>query len=92
MSEQKGGVLDTRNQIDAYRLVFLKKAMELEMDGFKMSRGTSATQRVREEYSINKRKKVDVYITFCRITDQVPDADLIDRLNRHRKTSTKTLH
>jgi hypothetical protein len=92
MSEQKGGVLDTRNQIDAYRLVFLKKAMELEMDGFKMSRGTSATQRVREEYGINKRKKMDVYIAYCRITDQDPDLNLINRLNRHRKTSTKTLH
>tara|TARA_R100000306_G_C4277390_1_gene93276 strand:- start:59 stop:352 length:294 start_codon:yes stop_codon:yes gene_type:complete len=59
------------DDIARYRLKALRAMIGLEVCG--MTRGgTPATQIVREEFGITKRRKIDVYREFCRLTNQTP--------------------
>jgi hypothetical protein len=56
----------------------LRAMVALEVDG--MARhGQSATQIVRQRYGIKKRRKIDVYFEFCRLTQQEPSTHMRER-------------
>ena len=59
----------------------LRAMIALEVDG--MTRhGQSATQIVRQRYGIKKRRKIDVYFEFCRLTNQEPSPKMEEK--RHQ--------
>lgn len=62
-----------------FRLKALRAQIGLEVIGMKL-RGTSATQIARQEFGITKRRKIDVYFEFCRLTNQEPSS----RMQRRR--------
>jgi len=64
-------MLTDPGDIQRYRLVVLKHMIGLEVIGM-TRRGMSATQAARKEFGITKRRKIDVYFEYCRITDQEP--------------------
>ena len=61
-----------------FRLKALRAQIGLEVVGFSR-RGTSATQIVRKEFGITKRRKIDVYFEFCRLTNQEPSSRMQSR-------------
>ena len=51
------------DQINAFRLLALQKALKLELKGLKVSRGISAYKIIKEEFNLkgNKQKVLDQY-------------------------------
>jgi len=64
--------------IERYRLKVLRTMIGLEVSGM-TRRGMSATQAARQEFGITKRRKIDVYFEFCRLTNQAPSSRMISR-------------
>jgi hypothetical protein len=66
----------------------LKAKMALEVNGM-AQHGQSATQIVRQRYGIKKRRKIDVYFEFCRLTNQEPSRQMQEKKSqmngKHRK-------
>ena len=71
-------IITDRADINRYRLKVLRVSIGLEVNGM-TRRGTSATQIVRQEFGITKRRKIDVYFEFCRLTNQEPSQRMCDR-------------
>jgi hypothetical protein len=61
-----------------FRLKAIRAQIGLEVIGM-TRRGTSATQIARKEFGITKRRKIDVYFEFCRLTNQEPSQRMCDR-------------
>jgi hypothetical protein len=81
-------MLTDPGDIERYRLMVLRVQIGLEVSGL-TRRGMSATQAARQEFGITKRRKIDVYFEFCRITDQEPSQRMCNRraeLSAKRKT------
>ena len=52
-------IADTPNKIELYRMLVLRKALELEIKGIYMHRGLTAYSTIKKEYNIRgKREKV----------------------------------
>ena len=66
------------DDIERYRLKVLRTMIGLEVSGM-TRRGMSATQAARQEFGITKRRKIDVYFEYCRITNQDPSQRMCDR-------------
>ena len=58
-----GFLLTEPNEINAFRLLSLQKALKLELKGLKVSRGISAYKIIKEEFNLkgNKLKVFDQY-------------------------------
>ena len=58
-----GFLLTEPNEINAFRLLSLQKALKLELKGLKVSRGISAYKIIKEEFTLkgNKQKVLDQY-------------------------------
>ena len=58
-----GFLLTEPNEINAFRLLSLQKALKLELKGLKISRGVSAYKSIKEEFNLkgNKQKVLDQY-------------------------------
>jgi hypothetical protein len=68
------------DDIARYRLKALRAMIGLEVCG--MTRGgTPATQIVRQEFGITKRRKIDVYLEFCRLTNQEPSQRICNKVS-----------
>ena len=72
-------MLTDSDHIQGFRLKTLRVLIGLEVQGM-TRRGRSATQIVRQEFGITKRRKIDVYFEFCRLTNQEPSS----RMQRRR--------
>lgn len=71
-------------EIHLRQLKTLKVMVALEVEG--MTRhGQSATQIVRQRYGIKKRRKIDVYFEFCRLTKQTPSDNMIAKKRQQQK-------
>ena len=71
-------------EIHLRQLKTLKVMVALEVEG--MARhGQSATQIVRQRYGIKKRRKIDVYFEFCRVTNQEPSDNMIAKKRQQQK-------
>tara|TARA_R100001143_G_C3338993_1_gene123288 strand:+ start:518 stop:772 length:255 start_codon:yes stop_codon:yes gene_type:complete len=71
-------------EIHLRQLKTLKVMVALEVEG--MTRhGQSATQIVRHRYGIKKRRKIDVYFEFCRLTNQEPSDNMIAKKRQQQK-------
>ena len=59
-------LLTEPNEINAFRLLSLQKALKLELKGLKISRGVSAYKIIKEEFNLkgNKQKVLDEYTSF----------------------------
>jgi hypothetical protein len=66
------------DDIERYRLKVLRTMIGLEVSGM-TRRGMSATQAARQEFGITKRRKIDVYFEYCRITHQAPSLRMCNR-------------
>ena len=52
-------IIDKPEQIDMYQLLVLRKALELEMKGLRMSRGRTAYSAIKQMFNIKgSRQKV----------------------------------
>ena len=71
-------MLTDPGDIERYRLMVLRVQIGLEVSGL-TRRGMSATQAARQEFGITKRRKIDVYFEFCRLTQQEPSAHMRER-------------
>lgn len=71
-------MLTDSDAITRYRLKVLQVAIALEVSGM-TRRGMSATEAARREFGITKRRKIDVYFEYCRITNQDPSQRMCDR-------------
>ena len=58
-----GFLLTEPNEINAFRLLSLQKALKLELKGLKVSRGISAYKIIKEEFNlkVNKQNVLDQY-------------------------------
>ena len=58
-----GFLLTEPNEINAFRLLSLQKALKLELKGLKVSRGISAYKIIKEEFNLkgNKQNVLDQY-------------------------------
>ena len=90
-------MLTDPEDIRRYRLKTLRVLLGLEVQG--MTRGgRSATQIVRQEFGITKRRKIDVYFEFCRLTNQEPShrmmetKDAMNSKSRKDKRDVNQLH
>jgi len=56
-------LLTKPNEINAFRLLALQKALKLELKGLKVSRGISAYKIIKEEFNLkgNKQTVLDQY-------------------------------
>lgn len=62
-----GAITITGAHINLYRLLVLKKAMQVNIEtGMNLTR-INPFQVVRKEFGITERRKQDVYDTFCSI-------------------------
>ena len=71
-------MLTDPDDINSYRLKVLRTMIGLEVSGM-TRRGMSATQAARREFGITKRRKIDVYFEFCRLTNQEPSQRMCDQ-------------
>ena len=71
-------LITDHDDILRFRLKALRAQIGLEVIGM-TRRGTSATQIVRQEFGITKRRKIDVYFEFCRLTNQAPSSRMQSR-------------
>ena len=71
-------LITDHHDILRYRLKVIRAQIGLEVNGM-TRRGTSATQIARQEFGITKRRKIDVYFEFCRITNQEPSSRMQSR-------------
>ena len=77
-------MLTDPDDILRFRLKTLRVAIGLEVQGM-TRRGRSATQIVRQEFGITKRRKIDVYFEFCRLTKQTPSDNMIAKKRQQQK-------
>ena len=71
-------------EIHLRQLKTLKVMVALEVEGM-TRRGRPATQIVRQEFGITKRRKIDVYFEFCRLTKQTPSDNMIAKKRQQQK-------
>ena len=62
-------IIDKPEQIELYQMLVLRKALELEMKGLKMSRGRTAYSAIKQMFNLkgNRQKVLD---TFNEIIEQ----------------------
>ena len=66
-----GGIMITGDGIDAYRLMALIKALEIEIrTGMVMSRGVSALKIAQNQYGVKARRKKDAVIELKKVFNQ----------------------
>ena len=81
-------MLTDPDDILRFRLKTLRVAIGLEVQGM-TRRGRSATQIVRQEFGITKRRKIDVYFEFCRLTNQEPSHRMMEKRDAMKNKSRK---
>ena len=56
-------IIDKPEQIDMYQMLVLRKALELEMKGLRMSRGRTAYSAIKHLFNIkgNRQKVFDIF-------------------------------
>jgi len=66
-----GGIMITGDGIDAYRLMALIKALEIEIrTGMKMNRGMSCLKIAQIQYGVKAKRKKDAVIELKKIFNQ----------------------
>ena len=65
-------IIDKPEQIDMYQLLVLRKALELEMKGLRMSRGRTAYSSIKKEYNLkgSRQKILDTFNEIIEATKQ----------------------
>ena len=84
-------MLTDSDDILRFRLKTLRVAIGLEVKGM-TRRGRSATQIVRQEFGITKRRKIDVYFEFCRLTNQEPSHRMMETRDTMNSKQRKDAH
>ena len=56
-------IIDKPEQIDMYQLLVLRKALELEIEGLRISRGRTAYSSIKQMFNINgnRQKVLDIF-------------------------------
>ncbi len=73
MINNKTIVLDTPEQIKSYRMICLKKGLELELKGLRLTRGRTCYSIIKEEFGL-KGNKQRVYDQFTKMMYDIKDA------------------
>ena len=72
VKEQTMIIADTPQKIDLYQMLVLRKALELEIEGIRMSRGRTAYSAIKHLFNIkgNRQKVLDTFNEIIEATKQ----------------------